>query len=104
MQPDSEKGARDEADEADRLAKLKASMTEADLAELTRVTEELRLRQETPDPPEALRVVPCLSLKDIPKKPTYVPIAVHIPSVSSSLLVMQSGLSSPSQLCNICYL
>lgn len=51
-------------------------MTEEDLAELTRATEELRLKQETPDPPEALKCVPSLSLKDIPKKPAYVPIEV----------------------------
>ncbi|CAM6087081.1 unnamed protein product [Calypogeia fissa] len=76
LKPDPEKGARDEAEEADILSKLKASMKEAGLAELTRVTEELRLRQETPDPPEALRVVPCLSLKDIPQTPIHVPIEV----------------------------
>ncbi|OAE21846.1 hypothetical protein AXG93_138s1170 [Marchantia polymorpha subsp. ruderalis] len=76
LQPDTEKGVKDEAAEAERLAKVKASMTKEDLAELVRATEELRVRQETPDPPEALRVVPSLSLKDIPKDPINVPIAV----------------------------
>lgn len=51
-------------------------MTEEDLAELARATEELRLKQETPDPPEALKCVPSLSLQDIPKKPIHVPIEV----------------------------
>ncbi|BBN08616.1 presequence protease [Marchantia polymorpha subsp. ruderalis] len=76
LQPDNEKGVKDEAAEAERLAKVKASMTKEDIAELVRATEELRVRQETPDPPEALRAVPRLSLKDIPKEPIYVPIAV----------------------------
>lgn len=51
-------------------------MTKEDLAELARATQELRLKQETPDPPEALRSVPSLSLRDIPKKPMHVPIEV----------------------------
>ena len=33
-------------------------MTEEDLAELARATQELRLKEETPDPPEALKSVP----------------------------------------------
>lgn len=80
LQPDNEKGVKDEAAEAERLAKVKASMTKEDIAELVRATEELRVRQETPDPPEALRAVPRLSLKDIPKEPIYVPIAVRAPT------------------------
>ncbi|XP_020580862.1 presequence protease 2, chloroplastic/mitochondrial-like isoform X2 [Phalaenopsis equestris] len=73
MQPDPEKASRDEAEEKEILQKVKESMTEEDLAELARATQELRLKQETPDPPEALRTVPSLSLQDIPKKPTHVP-------------------------------
>ncbi|GFY89606.1 presequence protease 1 [Actinidia rufa] len=76
MQPDPEKASRDEAAEREILNKAKASMTEEDLAELARATQELRLKQETPDPPEALKTVPSLSLSDIPKKPTFVPIEV----------------------------
>ncbi|XP_042442600.1 presequence protease 2, chloroplastic/mitochondrial-like [Zingiber officinale] len=73
MQPDPDKASRDEADEKEILKKVKESMTEEDLAELARATQELRLKQETPDPPEALRSVPCLSLHDIPKKPIHIP-------------------------------
>ncbi|MED6131438.1 Presequence protease 2, chloroplastic/mitochondrial [Stylosanthes scabra] len=76
MQPDPEKSARDEATEKEILQKVKAGMTEEDLAELTRATHDLRLKQETPDPPEALKAVPSLSLQDIPKEPIYVPIEV----------------------------
>ncbi|PKA56112.1 Presequence protease 1, chloroplastic/mitochondrial [Apostasia shenzhenica] len=73
MQPDPDKASKDEAEEREILHKVKASMTEEDLAELAWVTQELRLKQETPDPPEALRSVPSLSLQDIPKKPSHVP-------------------------------
>ena len=67
----------EEAKEAERLAKVKSSMTKEDLAELARATEELRLKQETPDPPEALKAVPSLALSDIPKKSTNIPIDVR---------------------------
>ncbi|XP_042445670.1 presequence protease 1, chloroplastic/mitochondrial-like [Zingiber officinale] len=76
MQPDPDKASRDEADEKEILKKVKESMTEEDLAELARATQELRLKQETPDPPEALRSVPCLSLHDIPKKPIHIPTEI----------------------------
>ncbi|XP_010066034.3 LOW QUALITY PROTEIN: presequence protease 2, chloroplastic/mitochondrial [Eucalyptus grandis] len=76
MQPDPEKDSRDEAAEKEVLDKVRRSMTEEDLAELARATQELRLKQETPDPPEALRTVPSLSLHDIPKEPIRVPTEV----------------------------
>ncbi|KAK6159351.1 hypothetical protein DH2020_006665 [Rehmannia glutinosa] len=76
MQPDPEKASRDEAAEKENLEKVKASMTEEDLAELARATHELKLKQETPDPPEALKCVPTLSLEDIPKKPIHIPTEV----------------------------
>ncbi|MBA0782105.1 hypothetical protein Gotri_002970 [Gossypium trilobum] len=76
MQPDPEKASRDEAAEKENLEKVKASMTEEDLAELARATEELKLKQETPDPPEALKCVPSLSLHDIPKEPIRIPTEV----------------------------
>lgn len=76
MQPDPEKASQEETAEKEVLQKVKASMTEEDLAELARATQELRLKQETPDPPEALKSVPSLSLQDIPKKPLYVPTEI----------------------------
>ncbi|KAJ6806249.1 presequence protease 1, chloroplastic/mitochondrial-like [Iris pallida] len=76
MQPDPDKASKDEAAEKEVLEKVKASMTEEDLAELARATQDLRLKQETPDTPEALRTVPSLSLEDIPRKPIYVPTEI----------------------------
>ncbi|XP_075504251.1 presequence protease 1, chloroplastic/mitochondrial-like isoform X2 [Primulina tabacum] len=75
-QPDPEKASYDEAIEKENLEKVKASMTPEDLAELARATHELKLKQETPDPPEALKCVPSLSLQDIPKKPKHIPTEV----------------------------
>ncbi|KAH7277479.1 hypothetical protein KP509_39G053600 [Ceratopteris richardii] len=63
--PDTDKGAVIENEEKELLKKLKESMTKEDLAEL-----------ETPDPPEALATVPCLSLDDIPKEPIRVPMDI----------------------------
>jgi presequence protease len=66
---------------------VKAGMTQEDLAELTRATKELKEKQETSDPPEALKAVPSLSLHDIPKNPKHVPIEVffcgldHLPMI-----------------------
>ncbi|KAG8072488.1 hypothetical protein GUJ93_ZPchr0006g43322 [Zizania palustris] len=76
MQPDPEKASRDEAAEKEILKQVKSSMTPEDLAELARATKELKDKQETPDPPEALKAVPSLSLQDIPKEPIHVPIEV----------------------------
>ena len=76
FQPDPEKAARDEVAEKQILQKVKASRTTEDLSELARATHELRLKQETPDPPEALKTVPSLSLQDIPKEPIRVPTEV----------------------------
>ncbi|KAI5314562.1 hypothetical protein L3X38_043738 [Prunus dulcis] len=73
MQPDPQKASRAEKAEKEILGKVKASLTDKDLAGLVRATQELRLKQATPDPPEAMRSVPSLSLQDIPKEPTTVP-------------------------------
>ncbi|EPS67763.1 hypothetical protein M569_07010, partial [Genlisea aurea] len=76
MQPDPEKSSSDEVAEKNILEKVKSSMTQEDLAELARATQDLKLKQETPDPPEVLKCVPSLSLQDIPTKPMAVPSEV----------------------------
>ena len=43
------------------------------LLDVIRNTEELKLLQETPDPPEALKCIPTLQLSDIPATVTIVP-------------------------------
>lgn len=75
-QPDPDKASRDEEAEKEILEKVRASMTEDELTKLAHATRKLRLKQETPDPPAALRSVPCLSLHDIPKEPIRIPTQV----------------------------
>ena len=75
-QSDPEKISRYELAEREKLEKLKGSMSEEDLTELTRVTRDLRLKQDTLRPPAALKAVPSFSLESIPKKPIQVPIQV----------------------------
>ncbi|OAY65982.1 Presequence protease 1, chloroplastic/mitochondrial, partial [Ananas comosus] len=77
MEPDPDKASCDEADQNKLLKKIKASMTEEEVAELARATKELRLKQETPDSPEALRCIPKLSLEDIPRKPLHIPTTIE---------------------------
>ncbi|KAM1794494.1 hypothetical protein ACFX11_034961 [Malus domestica] len=76
MRPDPQKVSSDEKAEKEILRKVKVGMREEDLAELARATQELQLKQKTPDPPEALRSVPSLSLLDLPKEPIHVPTEV----------------------------
>jgi len=65
-------------------------MTQEDLAELAHATKELKEKQETPDPPEALKAVPSLSLQDILKKPIHIPIEVF-PCLATTYLAQYSG-------------
>ncbi|KAJ4836375.1 Presequence protease 1, chloroplastic/mitochondrial [Turnera subulata] len=73
LQPDPEKASRDEAEEREILDRVKASM--CDIDDLDKLSDAiLSLRSmEMPDPPEALKSVPSLSLLDIPKEPIHVP-------------------------------
>lgn len=71
--PDSSLAAEVEAKEKDRLAKAKAQMSPEEIENVIKETRELKLRQETPDSPEALRCVPGLAISDIPKTVASVP-------------------------------
>lgn len=76
LRPDAALSDRIEREETERLASARAKMTAADLENIVKSTEELKERQETPDYPEALACVPCLSLSDIPTAITTVPTAM----------------------------
>jgi presequence protease len=72
--PDVEEGKRRDAVEKERLAKAKAAMTDAEIKKVINLAAELKLRQETPDSPEALATLPALSLSDIDKVIKSIPI------------------------------
>jgi len=67
LQPDASLAKQQEEEEKKILADLKQKLQEQEIEELVKATEEFKLRQETPDPPEALRKVPSLALQDIPR-------------------------------------
>jgi len=71
-----EKGllARQEAAERERLAKVKAGMSGAELARVKDAAEKLRAWQQTPDSPEALAAIPRLTLADVERKATPFPV------------------------------
>jgi hypothetical protein len=63
--PDPAEGKRREAQEAQRLARVKADMSPEMLTQVITDAAELKQRQEVPDSPEALATIPTLSLADI---------------------------------------
>ena len=73
MEPDPEMGAKEEAEERQKLDAIKAAWTPEQIEAVITRTQQLREIQETPDTPEALATLPTLSLDDLEKKTTIVP-------------------------------
>jgi Zn-dependent M16 (insulinase) family peptidase len=76
LEPESGLNQREEALENERLAKIKASMNAGELQSVVEDTRQLKLRQETPDPPEALATIPSLTLDDLDKENKLIPLVV----------------------------
>ncbi|NUQ86594.1 MAG: insulinase family protein, partial [Anaerolineales bacterium] len=76
LKPDPEFGRRFDEEEKTRLAKIRESLTEEQLAQIVETTRQLRKRQETPDSPEALATLPTLKLSDLEKQSKTIPIEV----------------------------
>lgn len=76
LKPDPEFGRRFDEEEKTRLEKIRASLTEEQLAQIVETTRQLRKRQETPDSPEALATLPTLKLSDLEKQSKTIPIEV----------------------------
>ena len=77
MQPDTEMAAKKLKTEQEKLAQIKAEMTEQDLQEQVQLTKILKERQEKPDSPEDLKCVPLLKLSDLPKEAQKIPTEVR---------------------------
>jgi hypothetical protein len=73
LNPDPELSARQEADEKGRLEAARAMLSEDDIQKLILETQELKRRQETPDPPEVLALIPGLQLADLDKQNKITP-------------------------------
>ncbi len=76
LQPDPDLAARLEQEEKDRLAAIRAQMSDEELATAVAYTHELRRRQEAPDDPALLAKIPRLTLADLDKENKPIPIAV----------------------------
>jgi Zn-dependent M16 (insulinase) family peptidase len=76
LEPDPALRQRQEAEEAARLAEVKAALSAEQIQTLIAETERLKQLQETPDSPEALAALPRLNLTDLDKSPKTVPIEV----------------------------
>jgi Zn-dependent M16 (insulinase) family peptidase len=76
LAPDAETGKREAAAENERLAQARAAMSEAELQNAIHNTQELKRRQVTPDPPEALATIPMLKLSDLDKRNKKIPLEV----------------------------
>ncbi|HEX9332020.1 MAG TPA: insulinase family protein, partial [Anaerolineales bacterium] len=76
LKPDPELGRRIEEEEKARLAKIRESLSESQLAEMVENTRQLKLMQTTPDSKEALETLPVLKLEDLEKKSKTIPMDV----------------------------
>ena len=76
LEPDPALGQRQEAAEMDRLAQARSAMSDAELQAVIDSARQLKLMQETPDPPEALATIPTLRLSDLDKDSRSIPLAI----------------------------
>lgn len=76
LRPDPELHARQNEEETERLARVKAQLSEKEIQQIITNTQELRYLQQTPDSPEALAAIPRLRLDDLDKKSKTLPIAI----------------------------
>lgn len=73
LKPDIEEAERWEQFERERLSQVRAQMSDEQLQAIVINTQELKRRQETPDPPEALQTIPVLALSDLDKSIKTIP-------------------------------
>ncbi len=73
LEPDPHAGEERAARERERLQRLGAAMTPAEVQRIIEESETLRRLQETPDPPEALATIPTLTLADLPREVKRIP-------------------------------
>jgi Zn-dependent M16 (insulinase) family peptidase len=72
--PDTGLGAREEAEEQERLAGVLSGLGPQDRERILAENEVLRQRQEAPDPPEALAALPRLRLADMEPRIKTIPL------------------------------
>ena len=73
LEPDPEQQRREEQAEEEKLAAIKAKLTDNEIDALIKRTEELKALQSSTDDPEELAKIPRLSLSDLDKKIKTIP-------------------------------
>ncbi|MBN1146653.1 MAG: insulinase family protein [Anaerolineales bacterium] len=76
MQPKAGLNQQKEAEEQEKLARIKASKSQAELQRIIENTHHLKRLQETPDSPEALATIPSLKLEDLERENKRIPLDV----------------------------
>jgi Zn-dependent M16 (insulinase) family peptidase len=74
LQPDPQLRQREEQAEKTRLEKVRQSLSQDELGQLVEETRQLKLRQETPDPPEVMAKIPALTLQDLERENKLIPL------------------------------
>ncbi|MGD8387809.1 MAG: insulinase family protein [Desulfobacteraceae bacterium] len=74
LTPEPGLGARQAAEEQERLRKSQEAMGENAVREAVETTQTLRELQEAPDPPEALAAIPTLRVDDLDRKNKRIPL------------------------------
>ena len=85
LKPSKTLAARRLADEEERLAKIKESMTDEDIAALREKNERLLAWQQEEDTPEILAMLPALTLDDVSEEVD--PLPLEISSIDSTTLL-----------------
>ena len=74
LAPDKTFAKKRDAAQAQKLAEIKNNLTPAQIEEIISTTAKLKLRQQTPDSPEALKVIPILKREDLRKEAENLPL------------------------------
>jgi Zn-dependent M16 (insulinase) family peptidase len=86
LEPDRSLGERQEADERQRLERIRQDMDAKQLQDVIDLTRELKKLQEAADPPEALATIPTLKVEDLEKTNKYIPLDQHVQDGAAILL------------------
>eukprot|EP00429_Kryptoperidinium_foliaceum_P042989 CAMPEP_0176124514 /NCGR_PEP_ID=MMETSP0120_2-20121206/62782_1 /TAXON_ID=160619 /ORGANISM="Kryptoperidinium foliaceum, Strain CCMP 1326" /LENGTH=1070 /DNA_ID=CAMNT_0017459297 /DNA_START=74 /DNA_END=3282 /DNA_ORIENTATION=+ len=94
--PSTSLEAEETKEEQDRLAQIKAGLSDSELEEIIEKTKKLKELQAAEDTPEERATIPALELKDLKRETTEYPIAVSENENGSGVTVLRHELASTS--------
>ena len=74
LAPDKTFAKKRDAAQAQKLAEIKAQLSPAQIQNIIDTTAQLKIRQQTPDSPEALKTIPILKREDLRKESEHFPL------------------------------